>query len=140
LFGTKRFAGRVLEGPRVYPDQLLGVRFAIGDGLRVAASKAKDVEVPVQEPAFSLVEHIERLGLVRFLGSDRLHQHLFGFGGGAAGLLCESGWRERKDHGRRRSDPERAKHRAPPRLASRRGKSQTKIAKMPASPRVRLRP
>ena len=27
---------------------------------------AKRIEVPVQEPAFSLVEHIERFGLVRF--------------------------------------------------------------------------
>ena len=33
-FRAKRFAGRVLEGPRVHTDQLLGIGVANGDGLR----------------------------------------------------------------------------------------------------------
>src|SRR5580658_9488462 len=41
-FGAKRFAGGVLESPRVYTDQLLGIGVAKGDILPVADITAKN--------------------------------------------------------------------------------------------------
>src|ERR1700722_2821495 len=67
-FGAIRFAGGVLEGPDVHTKDLLTIRVASGDGLTVADILAKYIEVLIQESAFSLVEHIERFGLVRFHG------------------------------------------------------------------------
>ena len=51
----------------------------IATSLAVAEVRAKYVEVTIQEPALSLVEHIERFGLVRLHGGYSLHQHRFGF-------------------------------------------------------------
>jgi hypothetical protein len=45
--GAKRFAGRVLEGPRVYSDVLLGIGVAQRDDLAVTDSTAKYIEVAV---------------------------------------------------------------------------------------------
>ena len=45
--GAKRFAGRVLEGPRVYTDVLLGIGVAQRDDLAVTDSTAKYIEVAV---------------------------------------------------------------------------------------------
>ena len=60
------------------------------------------LEVPIEETAFALVEHVDGLGLARFHGGDRLHQHDPGFFGGALGLLRESCGREYKDCDQRR--------------------------------------
>src|ERR1700722_13074999 len=65
---AKGFAGRVLEGSDILPEQLLGIRIAKGDGHAVADIAAKDIKVAIQEAALSLVEHVKRLGLIRLNG------------------------------------------------------------------------
>jgi hypothetical protein len=67
--------------------------------------------VAVAESALSLVEHVERFGLVGFHGRDRLHEHRLGLIGRAeACLLSEGHWRERENCRRRGGDDDCAKH------------------------------
>jgi hypothetical protein len=82
------------------------IRAGGGNGLAIAGIEAKWIEVAVQEPAFFLVDHIERSGLVCFHRGNRLQEHRFGFVGGAelASLLSESRCIEHQDCGESRSD------------------------------------
>ena len=63
-----------------------------GKVFAVADIEAKRIEVAVQESAFSLVEDIERFGLICFQRGNRLRQHSLGLIGIAelAWLLCET--------------------------------------------------
>jgi hypothetical protein len=72
-------SGRILEASDVFSKVLLCVRIRNGKKYAVADVGAKRVEVTVQEPAFALVEHIERFGLVGFDSGDRLLQHRLRF-------------------------------------------------------------
>ena len=59
--------------------------------LPIAGISGKWIEVPIQEPTFSLVEHLKRIGFISFHSSDCLQKHGLGFLGGA-----ELGLRKRR--------------------------------------------
>src|SRR5262249_21653558 len=74
-FGAVHLAGGILKGPDVRIQKFLCVVAGDGDDLAVAEVEAKWIEVAIEESAFTLVDQIERLGLVRFQSGDRLIEH-----------------------------------------------------------------
>ena len=51
--------------------------------LAVTEVEAEWIDVAIKEAAFSLVDLVDRLGLIRFQGGNRFCKHGFGIGGGA---------------------------------------------------------
>src|SRR6202034_4288787 len=88
-FHAKRSARRVLSGAYVHAKRLLEVGIASCNDRAIAGANTKHVEVSIPESAFSLVEHIERFGLIRSRGGACFYQHGPGFVGRSAGLLSE---------------------------------------------------
>src|SRR5579863_3422798 len=74
----------------------------------------KHVEITVAKSALSLVEHLERFGLIRFYSGQRFHQRRSSFVGSAAGLLSGSRRREYNNCGGDRDDHEFSDHSIPP--------------------------
>src|SRR3984957_7426577 len=107
---AKRLVRRILTGAYVRAKRLLEVGIANCNERAVASVCAKHIEVPISESAFSLVEHVERFGLIRFHSGDCFYQHGLGFVGRAMGLLGESRGRERDERGH----PEFTDHSVPP--------------------------
>src|SRR5262249_61136716 len=58
--------------------QLFSIRVADTTHLPIADFRAKWVKVAVKKPAFTLVEHVERFGLVGFNRGNRLFKHRLG--------------------------------------------------------------
>src|SRR5215475_4238542 len=79
-FLTEGLAGLVLERPCIRANE--GLCLSRKD-LAVADVSAEGVEVAIQEPAFTLDEHVDCFGLVRFDGGDRLREHGLSFLSGA---------------------------------------------------------
>src|SRR5271154_6505939 len=113
-FRSERLARRVLTLPYVYAKRWLEVGIANRNERAVANVCTKHVEVSIAESAFSLVEHLERFGLIRLHSGDCSHQHCPGFICRTAGLLSEGCERECNDCGRDCRHHEFADHRIPP--------------------------
>src|ERR1700731_39435 len=68
-FQAKRLASGVLKGPNVHANQLPCIRIAKGNGLAVIDVGAKWIEVAIEESAaFTLVNQVQRFGLIRLQG------------------------------------------------------------------------
>jgi hypothetical protein len=89
-------AGGILERPLILAKYLLRIRVALGNDLPVTDIGAKYVKVSVQESTFSLVEHVERFGLICLHGCFGLQEHGLSLFASAV-ILTESCWRERND-------------------------------------------
>jgi hypothetical protein len=88
-FRAKRLAPRVLSGAHVCAKGFLEFGIANRNDCAVASICTKHVEISIPKSAFSLVEHVERFGLIRSHSGNRFHQHGLGFFGRTAGLLTE---------------------------------------------------
>ena len=65
-FLAKRLAVGVLWGPDVHAKQLLCIGVAKGNDFTVADIGAKQIEVAIKESTFTLVDQVNRFGLIRF--------------------------------------------------------------------------
>src|SRR5262249_27653864 len=90
-FWAIHLAGGVLKVPNIRPQKLLCIGAGDGKDLAIADVEAKRIEIAVQESTFSLVEHVERFGLIRFHRGDRLVEHGLSLNRSA---LCECRSRE----------------------------------------------
>src|SRR5208282_5919750 len=64
-------AGGVFQFSSVFPEVWFGVRVRNGKKFPIAHVRTERIEVTVEKSAFSLVEHIERFGFIRFHSGNR---------------------------------------------------------------------
>jgi hypothetical protein len=71
-FRAVHLAGSVLQGPDIRPQKLFCIVAGDGNDLSVAEIEAEWIDVAIEEAGFSLVDLVDRLGLVRFQSGNRL--------------------------------------------------------------------
>src|SRR5437588_2891980 len=69
-FRAIHVAGGVLEGPDIGPQKLLCIVAGNGKDLAVADVEAEWIDVAIEESGFTLVDQVERFGLIRFHSGD----------------------------------------------------------------------
>jgi hypothetical protein len=90
---AEEHTGSVLKCPDIHSQCLLRIGAGNRHALAVAEVEAKRIKVAIEESVFTLVDQVERFGLIRFQGGNCFREHGFGFIGGAK-LLCRCGRRE----------------------------------------------
>ena len=76
-FRAIHLSGGVLQDPDIRPQKLLCIVAADGNDLAVAEVEAERIDVAIKEAAFSLVDLVDRLGLIRFQDLLRRHRVVF---------------------------------------------------------------